>query len=175
MDKAKPLSRTLGACVGVVALPLQPAVAQLEAQLAQQVHRLGALGRTLHGGAEGDVPDFDAAVVGHDRHQAQDALGLAAGAVDDGVEQRVAASGVTFQPTVEGGTFGEWAIREVVPQHRVGRRALQHLPEVFAMARRVELFQADEAAVDGLGLGGCGGFPVQCVGHVRFRTLCGIG
>ncbi|MNO58610.1 hypothetical protein D3C76_491760 [compost metagenome] len=119
VDEAESLCRTFGAGIGVIALPLQPSITQREAQLAQQVHRLGTLGRALHGGAEGNVADLDPAVVRHDRHQAEDALGLATGAVDDGVEKRVAASSVAFQPAVKGGTFGERAVRQVVPQHRI--------------------------------------------------------
>ncbi|MNF02460.1 hypothetical protein D3C80_2016060 [compost metagenome] len=81
---------------------------------------------------------------------------------------------MALQPTVEGAAFGEWAIGQVIPQGRVGLRALQDVPQVVAVTCRVEFFKADEAALDGVCRGCLGGFPVQCVGHVVPTTLCGI-
>ncbi|BCQ65912.1 hypothetical protein PBOI14_76620 [Pseudomonas sp. Boi14] len=64
------------------------------------------------------------------------------------------------EPGIERRALGEGAVRQVVPQHRIGARALQHLEQIVAMARRVEPFQTDEAPIKQGGRGGGNAFPI---------------
>ncbi|MNP51985.1 hypothetical protein D3C76_1463440 [compost metagenome] len=89
------------------------------------------------------MTDFDAAMGGHHRHQAQQTLGLARGQVDHCEEQRVGAGAVAVEPVIEALTVLEWAVGQVVPELGIGIRALQHLPQIFVVAPGVEFFQAD--------------------------------
>ncbi|MNN76723.1 hypothetical protein D3C81_1931300 [compost metagenome] len=65
----------------------------------------------MHRRAEGDVADFDAALGRDNRHQAEDALYVAARAVNDGEEVRVALGRVVVQPIVEYAALREGAVR----------------------------------------------------------------
>ncbi|MCY1435842.1 hypothetical protein D9M71_519500 [compost metagenome] len=106
------------------------------------------------------MADFDAALGRNDGHQAEDALDLAAGAIDHAEEVRVAIGRVVVQPVVEDTALREGAVWQIVPKFRVGARALQGFEQVVAVARRVEFFQADEASFDQLCRGGRDAFPV---------------
>ncbi|MNZ84927.1 hypothetical protein D3C78_1037000 [compost metagenome] len=146
--EAEALGGAHGTGVARVALPLEAAIAEfVEGMPGQQEHRLGGARRALHGGAEGDVADLDAAVLGCDAQVAEQAQGAAA-FTQHRVELRVAAVGIAGQPGVEGRALGEGAVGQVVPQRRVG--ALQGGPQVVAMPGAAQWFQADEAALQHL-------------------------
>ncbi|MNC21136.1 hypothetical protein D3C75_691050 [compost metagenome] len=106
------------------------------------------------------MADFDAALGRDDGHQAENALDLAADAVDHAEEIRIAAGRVVVQPVVEDAALREGAVRQVVPQLRVSARALQGFEQVVAVARRVESFQADVTPFEQLSRGGRDAFPV---------------
>ena len=71
------------------------------------------------------------------------------------------AGGVVVQPIIECAALRERTVGQVIPEFRVGARALQGFEQVVGMTRRVEFFQADEAPFDGFD-GGCrDAFPVR--------------
>ncbi|MNJ03759.1 hypothetical protein D3C73_1642200 [compost metagenome] len=67
---------------------------------------------------------------------------------------------MVVQPVIEGATLREWTVRQVVPEFRVGARALQSIEQTLGVTRRVELFQADEAPFERLSRGRRDAFPV---------------
>ena len=119
--------RGLGARVGVVALPLQPAVPEhLEGVARQQEDRLGRLRRALQRAAEPDVADLDHAVRGLDAQEADDAGRRPGRAVDDRVEVRIGRR-----------RLGSGAPRTLRDRRRTARRAGRcPEPRVGALAVR---------------------------------------
>jgi len=75
-----------------------------------------------------------------DGHQAEDALHIAAGAVDHAEEIRLVVLGMVVQPGIERGAVAERAIRQIVPQLGVGAGAFEGLPQTVGVARRVGVF-----------------------------------
>ncbi|MNT59181.1 hypothetical protein D3C72_1966680 [compost metagenome] len=65
-------------------------------------------------------------------------MGLAVCQVNDAVEQRVAAGCIAVEPVIEVFALSKRAVSQVIPEFWVGFRALEHLPEVFAVATRIE-------------------------------------
>lgn len=88
--------RLLGRGIEIIALPLEPAVAQvLEHRPREEINRFCGGGSALEERGEDDESDFDDAVGLVDAEEAEEADCLVGGLADDGVEDGVFGVGVS--------------------------------------------------------------------------------
>src|SRR5262249_57813718 len=115
--EAEPARGAARRLVAGVALPLQPAVAQIVHGVShEQEKRLGGGSRPLQHRRQPDMPDLDAAVLRHDVEIAGHAAGLPAAGLADRVEQRVVNGGAVAEPALEGADLRPRTVTQEPPQ-----------------------------------------------------------
>src|SRR5919106_3832818 len=117
ISEAEPPGRLLGGLVEVVALPFQPAIAELiEHAREHQEHRLRRQRRPLDRRRVPDLAGLDAAVGRHDVHIAGHAGRPPALQIDHCEGQRIGGGSAALQPAGEVGEIGERGMRQGAPK-----------------------------------------------------------
>lgn len=133
--------------IEIIALPLEPAVAQvLEHRPREQINCFCGGGSALKKRGEDDESDFDDTVSPVDAEEAEEADCLVGGLADDSVEKRVFGVGVGGDYFCEGGLVGEWALVDVCPESGVFGLSDDGVQVVDVAG--VQWFQVDRTATD---------------------------